>query len=88
VSAGVYLIAGWLVVADLPAYVRGMSGVELTFLVLGGAFYTVGGVVYALHRPNPFPKTFGYHEVFHALVVAGALCHYVTVTGLANAART
>ena len=88
VSAGVYLVAGWLVLADLPGYVRGLSGAQLALLIAGGTFYTVGGVVYALHRPNPWPLVFGYHEVFHALVVLGALCHYACVFGLTDAART
>jgi hemolysin III len=77
--AVVYLAVGWLMVVDLPAYLRGMSDGATALVVAGGLLYTVGGVVYAAHRPNPWPTTFGYHEVFHALVVGGAACHYAAV---------
>jgi hemolysin III len=77
--AAVYLVAGWEILLDLPAYLAALSGAELALLAVGGACYTVGAVVYALHRPNPWPAVFGYHEVFHALVVAGALVQWVAV---------
>jgi len=48
----------------------------LTMLCVGGALYSLGAVAYAIRRPNPFPATFGYHEVFHACVVLAAICHY------------
>jgi hemolysin III len=80
--AVVYLVVGWIALVDLPAYVDALSGLELAFVVGGGLLYTAGGVVYALHRPNPWPATFGYHEVFHALVVAGAAAHYLAVLSL------
>jgi hemolysin III len=79
VVAAVYLVVGWSAVADLPAYVRGTTGAELTLIVVGGLLYTAGGVVYALHRPVLRPATFGYHELFHAIVVAGAACHFAAV---------
>jgi hemolysin III len=77
--AVVYLIVGWIALVDLPGYLDALSGTEMAFVVFGGLLYTGGGVVYALHKPNPWPATFGYHEVFHALVVAGAAAHYVAV---------
>jgi hemolysin III len=80
--AVVYLVVGWIALVDLPSYVDALSGLELAFVVGGGLLYTAGGVVYALHRPNPWPATFGYHEVFHALVVAGAAAHYLAVLSL------
>ena len=46
---------------------------------VGGVLYTVGGVVYALRRPSPWPRVFGYHEVFHTLVVAGSAIHFSLV---------
>lgn len=75
----VYLVAGWQLLLDVPAYVGGLDGAELVMLAAGGAAYTVGAVVFALHRPNPWPAVFGFHEVFHALVVVGAACHWVAV---------
>jgi hemolysin III len=83
--AVVYLAVGWLIVVDLPAYLRGMDDGPTALIVTGGLLYTVGGIVYAVHRPNPWPRSFGYHEVFHALVVAGASAHYLAVTGLVAA---
>jgi hemolysin III len=86
VVAAVYLIVGWLMVVDLNAYLRGMTDGQTALVALGGVLYTAGGVIYAVHRPNPWPRTFGYHEVFHALVVAGALAHYLAVLSLVDAA--
>ena len=57
---------------------------ELTALILlgvGGLLYTTGAVIYALRRPDPWPSTFGFHEIFHALVVAAALTHFVAIAG-------
>jgi hemolysin III len=51
----------------------------VALVALGGLLYTLGAAAYALKRPDPWPATFGYHEVFHALVVVAALCHYVAI---------
>jgi hemolysin III len=75
----VYLVAGWQIVLDMPAYVGALTTPELTMLAAGGVCYSVGAVVYALRRPNPWPAVFGYHEVFHVFVVAGAACHWIAV---------
>jgi hemolysin III len=85
VVAATYLVVGWLALVDVPAYVRGLSSRQLSLVVAGGVLYTAGGVVYALHRPNPWPRTFGYHEVFHALVIGGAAAHCLAVAGLVRA---
>ena len=61
---------------------EGGRGVPLVFLHgAGGLLYSAGAVIYALRRPNPWPTTFGFHEVFHALVVAAALTHFVAIAG-------
>jgi hemolysin III len=75
----VYLALGWVsaaVFGQLPAAVGwlGVAG-----LAAGGLLYTVGAVVYASEWPNPWPKTFGYHEVFHALVLGAATMHYAVI---------
>ncbi len=75
----VYLVAGWQIVLDLPAYLDALTTAELTMLALGGLSYSLGAIVYALKRPNPWPAVFGFHEVFHSFVVLGALCHWVAV---------
>lgn len=80
--AAVYVVSGWLVVLGLPGYLDGLSGGQFALLAAGGLLYTVGAVVYARQRPNPWPATFGYHEVFHTLVVVAVASHYATVLAL------
>jgi hemolysin III len=80
--AAVYVALGWVSVAvfgELPAAIGWLG---LAGLALGGLLYTLGAVVYATERPNPFPKVFGYHEVFHALVIAAAGLHYAVIAFL------
>ncbi len=78
-SVPLYIAVGWLAIVASPQLVDRLGSVPLAMLVGGGVLYTVGGVVYALERPNPWPRVFGYHEVFHALVVAGSAVHYALV---------
>jgi hemolysin III len=75
----VYVVAGWQIVLDMPAYVGALDAAELTMLAIGGGCYSLGAAVYALKRPDPWPAVFGFHEVFHTLVVLGAACHWVAV---------
>jgi hemolysin III len=84
VAAAVYLVAGWMIVLDPPAYVNALSGGELALLTAGGMLYTTGAVVFALQRPDPWPRVFGYHELFHACVVGGALTQWFAVRSLAG----
>ena len=79
VVAVVYVAVGWSAAFSFRDYSDGTSATEFALILAGGVLYTIGGVVYALHKPNPWPATFGYHEVFHALVVGGAVCHYACV---------
>ena len=81
--AGVYVSLGWVGAATIPQLLsRGGVGV-VTLLAVGGALYTAGAVIYALRRPDPSPKVFGYHEIFHVLVIAAAAAHYAAVAGYA-----
>jgi len=57
----------------------GLGGLGFALLVLGGLFYTVGALTYARKRPDPWPATFGYHEIFHACTVLGAATHFVVI---------
>jgi len=75
----VYVVAGWQIVLDLPAYVGALTAAELVMLAAGGACYSLGAVVYAAHRPDPWPAVFGYHEVFHALTIVAVACQYVAI---------
>lgn len=57
-----------------------LSASPLALLVLGGVLYTLGGIVYAVRKPDPWPRVFGHLEVFHVLVIAGSALHYSSVT--------
>jgi hemolysin III len=74
-----YVVLGWLAVAVIPEIFHAVGGVGLGLLLGGGLLYTAGAVVYARKGPNPWPKTFGYHEIFHAFVVAAVAVHLCLV---------
>ena len=74
------LAMGWLAVLYLPSVHTATSTPVIVWMGLGGALYSLGALSYAFRRPNPWPRVFGYHEVFHALVVAAAVCHFVSVS--------
>lgn len=78
-SVSLYLGLGWLALAAAPALVTSMAPGALAALAFGGVLYSVGAVVYALRRPDPLPRVFGYHEVFHAFVIAGSAVHFALV---------
>ncbi len=73
----IYMALGWAAVFYGDEFVASGSTVVFAFVVAGGALYTLGGLVYGLRRPDPFPSWFGYHEVFHALTVLAFAAHYV-----------
>ena len=80
-----YIGMGWIVVIALPAVVTSLSPSELGLLFAGGLLYTVGAIGLRLNRPNPRPLVFGYHEVWHAMTVAAAACHFTLVAMLVRA---
>lgn len=82
VTAAVYVAVGWVALIRLGALVDALTTVELVLVLAGGLIYSLGAVVYALHRPNPWPATFGYHEIFHSLVVLAAVMHLTAVAML------
>ena len=94
-ALGLFVGEGRLVIVDeverwkaadvktLAAYLKSPApGTTLALVAAGGVFYSAGAAVYALHRPALWPEVFGYHELFHALVVAGAACHLAAVLTL------
>ena len=78
-STGLYLALGWIAVVAAVPVVHSLDAGPLAMLAAGGAFYTVGAVIYALKRPDPLPRVFGFHEVFHACVIAGSALHFALV---------
>jgi hemolysin III len=75
----IYVGLGWVAVAATPDMVSQLGWVAAGMVGLGGLLYTVGAVVYATKRPDPVPAVFGYHEVFHALVILAAALQYAVV---------
>jgi hemolysin III len=75
-----YLGLGWGAGFFVPQLLHGAGAAAFTLVAVGGAFYTLGGVVYGLRRPNPSPRWFGFHEVFHAFTVAAFVCQYVAAS--------
>ena len=75
-----YPVLGWLIVVAGPVLWQRLTGAELAFLVAGGLLYTVGFPVLLLEKPDPWPRTFGYHEVWHSMTVLAGVCHFATVT--------
>jgi hemolysin III len=77
--AGIYVALGWVAVAAGPDLVSELGWLPASLVGLGGLLYTVGAVVYAIQRPDPVPDVFGYHEVFHVLVILAAALQYAVV---------
>lgn len=77
-----YIVMGWVSVLNAPQLVRNLSINELALIVVGGVLFTVGAVFLATHWPDPFPRVFGYHEVWHVLVVAAVVCHFVAIASV------
>jgi len=76
-----YLGLGWTVLFALPQMIDAMNVAPLVLLAVGGLLYTLGAVVYATRRPDPWPTVFGFHEVFHALVILAAGVQFVALAG-------
>jgi hemolysin III len=81
VIAGSYLALGWVAVIALPQLLRELRPTPLVLLAAGGLLYSAGAIVYTRQRPDPWPQTFGFHEIFHALVIGAAAAHYIAVVG-------
>jgi hemolysin III len=91
----IYIAMGWVAIVFLPDFAQGASerlggDIGTTVMVLiaaGGALYTLGGVVYGFQRPNPWPRWFGFHEVFHTFTILAFVTHYVGISMATYALR-
>jgi len=83
----IYIALGWVAVWFLPDFFRNGSPSIMWLVIAGGVSYTAGAVVYGLKRPNPSPRWFGFHEIFHVGTVGGYLCHAAAVLLALLAAR-
>jgi hemolysin III len=75
----IYVIVGWSAAIAFPQLYRNLGAAGFWLVLGGGLLYTVGAVVYALKWPNPWPRVFGFHEVFHLFTLAGAGCHLAAI---------
>jgi hemolysin III len=75
-----YLAMGWAAVFFLPDFLRTGGIAVLVLIVVGGLLYSAGGVIYGLKRPNPSPRWFGFHEVFHSFTLAAFVVHFVAIS--------
>jgi hemolysin III len=87
IRASLYVLLGWFILPAIPAVRAGVGDGALALLLGGGALYTAGAAIYAARRPDPFPDVFGFHEIFHLLVVAAAACHFLVVEAAVRALR-
>ena len=78
-SAALGIALGWVALVALPQLAHNEGLAPLFLLVAGGVAYTAGAVVYAVRRPDPLPRVFGYHELFHALTIVALSCQYVAI---------
>jgi hemolysin III len=85
IAAACYVALGWLMVAYWPDVRVALAPMPLTLILVGGILYTLGALVYALRWPNPSPRWFGYHEVFHSFVIAACVCHFVGISQIVHA---
>ena len=78
-TALAYLSVGWVALIAAPQLFSRVGVAGAVLIIVGGVFYTAGAAIYAFRWPNPFPSAFGFHEIFHALVVAAAATQFVSV---------
>jgi len=79
ILTALYICMGWVAVLALPAFLAVLPWIAVATLISGGALYTIGAVIYARKKPDPFPKVWGYHEIFHLFVIAGSVAFAVCV---------
>jgi hemolysin III len=80
--AASYIAVGWVAIAAMPQLFSHRGPGLPLLLLAGGILYSLGAVAYATKRPNPWPRTYGFHEVFHTLVIAAAVVHFVAIAGV------
>ncbi len=86
-SGFLYIALGWASIVALPQMFHVMSVTGSVLVVAGGLLYTLGAIVFAAKRPDPYPAVFGYHEIWHAFTAGASLCHYMAVLLLILAVR-
>jgi hemolysin III len=85
VTSLLYVAVGWVMIAYLPEVRAALDPIAFALVLAGGACFTIGAVVYALRWPDPVPTVFGFHEVFHVLIILGCTTHFIAVVRVALA---
>jgi hemolysin III len=80
-ASACYVALGWVAVIAFPQLTAALPLLPLLLIAGGGVLYTIGAIVFAFQRPNPWPRVFGFHEIFHAFVVLAATAHFVALAG-------
>lgn len=75
-STIIYILMGWMAVVVIFPLIEVLQSEALVWLFIGGVFFTIGAVIYALKKPDPFPGILGFHEIFHLFVLLGSFSHF------------
>lgn len=86
--SALYIALGWAVLAAGPQLIERLNPTQFALIAVGGLLFTIGAITLALHRPDPFPHVFGYHEVWHVLVVAAVVCQLVAIASVVASANS
>ena len=78
-KAGSYLVLGWLALLALPELITRLGPLPIALLASGGVLYTLGAIIHTRQRPNPWPRWFGFHEIFHVFVIVAATAQYIAI---------
>lgn len=84
ISVGLYILCGWMAAPYIPEIGAALGPLSVWFLITGGLLYTIGALIYAFKSPNPYPRVFGYHEIFHLLTIFAAFFHFLVIVRLVN----
>jgi hemolysin III len=74
-----YILLGWVAIGFTTTILHNAGVAAMVLLIVGGALYSIGGILYALRWPDPWPTTFGFHEFFHSCTAVAAICHYIAM---------
>jgi hemolysin III len=79
IATSLYILMGWTVIFVIKPVLENLNNESIFWLILGGVFYTTGGLIYGLKKPNLTFKNFGFHELFHIFIMVGSLCHFIMI---------
>jgi hemolysin III len=83
ITSGLFVAVGWVMAVYFPEVHAALDPIAFALLIAGGAWFTVGAIVYLFRWPDPSPRVFGYHEVFHVMIILGCACHFVAIARVA-----